>query len=231
MQHACHSVTLRSPASFRLRSHSVLRSHFEVRSHPRRGCRRGTSRETRKTKRVFLYFQMRIRATRGKVSAAAICPWMVRTAVSTSARTTAAARTAVIRVPRIPTTAHRRTTPRRCRRACTQPSTIPSTNCSWCRVVTSAAITRNPNFPSSFLFLSPSIFLRFIAYFSRCLLPLSVLPLICPTKWRVNEEIDIVFYSFFFISKWSVSLSSFRLFFYSMLLASNPIPVSFRSTL
>lgn len=113
-----------------------------------------------KRRNACFFFQMRIRATRGRASAAATCPWTVRTAASISARMTAAARTAVIREPRIPTTVHHRTTPRRCRRACTRPSTIPSTNCSWCRVVTSAAITRNPSFPfSSSLFLPPSFYL------------------------------------------------------------------------
>lgn len=105
----------------------------------------------------FIYFQMRTRATRERVSAAATCPLTVRTAASISARTTAAARTVVIRVPHIPTTVHHRTTPRRCHKACTRPSTILSTNCSWCRVVTSVAITRNPNFPSFFLSLSRSL--------------------------------------------------------------------------
>ena len=116
----------------------------------------------KKWRNAYLFFQTRTRATRERASVAAICPWTVRTAASTSARMMAAARTVVIRVLRIPTMAHHRTIPRRCRRVYMRPSTIPSTNCSWCKVVTSAATTRNPNFPlSSSLYLLPSVTVSF----------------------------------------------------------------------
>ena len=151
----------------------------------------GTLRETTK---CILFFQTRTQVTRERASVAAICPWTVRTAASTSARMMAAARTVVIRVPRIPIMAHHRTTPRRCRRVCTRPSTIPSTNCSWCKVVTSAAITRNPSFPlSSSLYLPPSVTvsLEFVAYF---LSPSSSFASFYPfyeATCFVNEEADV----------------------------------------
>lgn len=117
----------------------------------------------------FDRFQTRIQDTQGRAFAAAICLSMERTVASISARMTAAARTAVIKVLRILTTVHHRTTPRHCRRACTQPFTIPSTNYSWCRVVTLVAITRNPSFARSSLTL--------VAYFAFLVLhplPISV---------------------------------------------------------
>lgn len=112
-----------------------------------------------------------------------------------SARTTAVARTAVIRMLRFPTTAHHRTTPRHYRRVCTRLYTTPSTNCSWCKVVTSVVNTRNPSFPSSGvrrLFLSP----RRLPYFLYLLLPfLSI---------YFNEEVEILHFLFRFLApRWS----------------------------
>lgn len=156
---------------------------------------------------------MRIRAIRGRASAAATWAWMVRMEASTSARMMAAARTAVIRAPRIPTTAHHRTIPRRCRRACTRPSTIPSTNCSWCRVVTSAATTRNPSLPLfSSLFLPLSLYLPGISrlflvaffLFLCFLLPALRNDLLCQESRR---SISFIFF------KWSRSVCRLQIFF------------------